>query len=123
MTTTKRTCLNCQRVLHGRIDQKFCSDQCRSTHHNAQHRVESTLVRSINRILVKNRRILEDMKKASFTSVSRLYLLEKGFNFRFYTNVVTIGEEMPLIMIYDIGYIEINEGAIKIVTPHDYVTL
>jgi len=27
--------MNCERELHGRSDQKFCSDQCRNTYNNS----------------------------------------------------------------------------------------
>ena len=51
-------CLECQEKLVGRRDQKFCCDYCRNTFNNRINEDANAIVRKINSILRKNRRIL-----------------------------------------------------------------
>jgi predicted nucleic acid-binding Zn ribbon protein len=86
----QRTCLTCGDALTGRPDKKFCSDHCRSTHNNQRHATTNPMVRSVNRVLAKNRRILEQLNPQGQTEVSQQKLLHAGFDFRFYTSSKTI---------------------------------
>ena len=54
-------CLECQEKLVGRRDQKFCCDYCRNTYNNRQNEDANAVVRKINSILRKNRRILSKL--------------------------------------------------------------
>lgn len=54
----ERICLDCNAVINGRADKKFCDDQCR-THYNNRIRTEdNSFLNEVNRILKKNRAIL-----------------------------------------------------------------
>lgn len=61
MRTETKTCLNCGKPVLGRIDKKFCDDQCRNTFNNQQFATSNNLIRNINHALKKNRNILESM--------------------------------------------------------------
>ena len=78
----ERTCAACGTALLGRIDKKFCSDQCRSTHNNRLNSEPNKYVREINNVLRKNRRILDSLNPGGKVKVSAACLKEKGFDFR-----------------------------------------
>ena len=51
-------CLACEKPLKGRIDKKFCDNECRNDYNNERYRLEQKVVLDINKILRKNRKIL-----------------------------------------------------------------
>ncbi len=85
-----RNCLTCGESLTGRTDKKFCSDHCRSTHNNQRNARANRIVRTVNRILAKNRRILEQLNPNGQTEVTFQKLMHAGFDFRYYTTAKTI---------------------------------
>ena len=85
----KRKCLECNETFNGRADKKFCSDLCRNAHNNKLNSDQVNYVRNINNILRKNRRIIEDLLPEETSTVSQQKLVDKGFNFNYYTNITT----------------------------------
>jgi hypothetical protein len=59
--TVIRKCLSCDKTLNGRADKKFCNDYCRNAYNNQLKSANSPVVRNINNVLIKNRRILQAM--------------------------------------------------------------
>lgn len=55
----ERFCLDCQALLKGRADKKFCDDQCRSNYNNRLKTVNNQFLNAVNKILKKNRDVLE----------------------------------------------------------------
>jgi hypothetical protein len=85
--TAEKVCLECGEKLVGRADKKFCSDQCRISYNNKLNSDETNYVRNVNNALRKNRRILTELNTTQKTvSVSREKLLEKGFDFKYFTS-------------------------------------
>ena len=117
----KNGCLECGEELFGRIDKKFCSSQCRSSYYNKQNSSENSQVRNVNNILKKNRRILEDFSSDNKLKAQRERLLEKGFNFTYYTNTYTTKDNRVYYYCYDFGYLEFEEGWYAIVKKLDWV--
>jgi len=65
MVVEKRFCLDCGDALLGRVDQKFCSDHCRSAYHYRQNKQKDAgLYKLIDGQLKLNRRILKNYNKA-----------------------------------------------------------
>ncbi len=58
---TVKNCLACERPIKGRTDKKFCDDSCRNNYNNRLNSDATPLIRNINNILRKNRRILLDL--------------------------------------------------------------
>ena len=85
----KRTCPECGETIKGRVDKKFCSDMCRNSFNNKINSDTNNYVRNINNFLRKNRRILEENLKGDTTKIAKQKLIDKGFNFSFYTNTIT----------------------------------
>src|SRR3954465_593299 len=84
----ERHCLECEKVLRGRLDKKFCDDYCRNAFNNRQNADTNNYVRNINNALRKNRRILEGIIKPDeeLAKCPRQKLADLGFDFRYHTH-------------------------------------
>ena len=117
----KNKCLECKDELFGRADKKFCSDQCRTSHHNKQNSDSNNFMRNINNILRKNRRILLSLNPKGKAKTTKTELLDLGFKFGYYTNeYVTKGGKVYKFC-YEQGYLDIGHGAYAIVKRKEYV--
>jgi hypothetical protein len=105
-----KTCPVCGDKILGRVDKKFCSDQCRNNYNNRLNSDASNTVRNINNILRKNRRILEELNKQSGkTMVSKDNLLSKGFNFNYFTHIYTTQKGVVYNFCYEQGYLFLED--------------
>ncbi|TVR78718.1 MAG: hypothetical protein EA409_10365 [Saprospirales bacterium] len=98
-------CQECDSPIKGRIDKKFCSDDCRSSHHNRMRRDTNNFMRSVNSILRKNRRILFELYSRGETRIDRDRLLQEGFAFGYYTNEKKDSGKLQRYC-YELGYVE-----------------
>mgnify|MGYP002475738728 CR=1 FL=1 len=105
----KSKCLSCGKPLSGRIDKKYCSDYCRSTYNNRLNSDATKLVRNINNRLKKNYRILKSINTDQKTTTTRSKLLEKGFNFTYFTSLYTTKSGKVYYFVYDQGYLPLND--------------
>jgi hypothetical protein len=105
----KRKCQECNETFTGRIDKKFCSDQCRNTYNNRLNSDSSNHVRNINNILRKNRRILQELNPVDKAKVSKEKMLTKGFNFSYYTNTLITAKGATYYFCYEYGYLPLDE--------------
>lgn len=105
----KRNCLACGKVLHGRVDKKFCNDYCRNAHNNQVKSAHSPLVRNINNALLKNRRILEaTLGKEEMQKVQKEKLLQQGFRFTYITHTYTNKKGNVYCFCYEYGYLPLE---------------
>jgi hypothetical protein len=105
-----RTCPECGDKILGRADKRFCSDQCRNTYNNRLNSDASNLVRNINNILRKNRRVLQEQNKQSGkTMVSKDTLLTNGFNFSYHTHTYTTKKGAVYVFCYEQGYLFLED--------------
>ncbi|MEQ8359844.1 MAG: hypothetical protein RH860_10180 [Cytophagales bacterium] len=109
MEIDNRKCRECGEQLRGRSDQKFCSDQCRTTYNNQLNRDVSNQVRNVNNILRRNRRILENLSKNEKKRIQRELLIQLGFNFSFHTSTFTNKNGQTYYFCYERGYVQLNE--------------
>ncbi len=111
-----RTCLECEERIVGRIDKKFCSDQCRNAYNNKRNKDSKNLIRNINNRLRKNYRILESFPlKEGKTKTTRTRLLDNGFDFDFITNLYTTKKGTSYYFVYDLGYLPLENEYYMIV--------
>jgi hypothetical protein len=110
-----KKCEECGEVIKGRIDKKFCSDLCRNSFNNKLNSDSNNLVRNINNILRKNRRILEGLLQGDKTTLPKQKLLDKGFNFNYYTNQTTTKNNHTYTFCYEYGYLPLEKDIILIV--------
>ena len=121
MSEAKSKCLCCGRELMGRRDKKFCGDNCRATHNNELNRDANKFVNRINRILKKNRRILESLNPNGTSKVHHDRLLEQGFKFSYYTNEYKTKGGKVYKFCYEHGYLDIGNKMYALVLRKEYV--
>ena len=105
----KRKCLECKEPIIGRSDKKFCSDQCRNSFNNKQNSDSTNLVRNINNALRRNRRILQEMNPNDKAKVHKDKMLEKGFNFNYFTSIYITKKGATYYFCYEYGYLQLEE--------------
>lgn len=116
----ERRCVVCSTVIFGRIDKRFCSDQCRSLSHNQLNRDATNYIRNVNNALRKNRRILAQLNPEGKVRVAREKLLAKGFDFTYYTSSYTTKEGAQYFYCYDQGYLQIEKGYFLLVVKREF---
>ena len=102
-------CLECQEILKGRIDKKFCSDYCRNTYNNRLNRASKNLIRNTNNRLRKNYNILTKLNTSGKTKVTRSKLISENFDFNFFTSIYTTKAGKTYFYLYDQGYLPLEE--------------
>ena len=88
---------------------------CRNAFNNKANSDTTNYVRNINNSLRKNRRILEEMLKGEKITVPKQKLIDKGFNFKFYTNELLTKNNHRYIYCYEFGYLPLDNDLILIV--------
>jgi hypothetical protein len=106
--TDKRTCPDCGEVIKGRADKKFCSDSCRNNYNNKLNSDTTNYVRKINNILRRNRRIIEELTPNDKAKMHKSKLLEKGFDFSYYTNIYKTQKGVMYYFCYEYGYLPLE---------------
>ncbi len=122
ITHSIRTCPECGEKITGRSDKKFCCDQCRNLYNNKQKSNDTNLVRNINNVLKKNRRILQDLNpRGGKVLVSKEALLVKGFHFSYHTHTYTTKKGFVYNFCYEQGYLflEDKNQYLLVTTPDD----
>lgn len=109
-------CLSCGEPVKGRTDKKFCDDQCRSNYNNRLNSESSVMVRIINNILKKNRKLLESVIGSDGKGkISRQKLMEKGFNFKYFTQIHTTQKGSVYKLCYEYAYLSIENDLVFVV--------
>lgn len=117
--STQRTCLDCGEPLFGRVDKKFCSDQCRNSYNNKFKKHVNDHMRQVNLTLKRNRRILEKLNPEGKTKVKKDSLLKEGFDFEYHTNSYVTKKGQTYFFCYEQGYLEISPGWFILVKRKD----
>jgi len=100
----KRLCPECGDEIIGRVDKRFCCDQCRNNFNNKQNRTSTNFMRNENAILKKNRRILMELNPDGKAKVHRDKMVEKGFSFNHLTRIYTTRKGEQYFFSYEYGY-------------------
>ncbi len=105
-----RLCLNCKKPVKGRTDKKFCDDYCRNNYNNQLKSNTINLVRNINNALGKNRRILDSLftEGEEMAKTNKSKLLQKGFQFKYFTHTYTNKKGNVYFFCYDLGYLPLE---------------
>lgn len=110
-----RFCSECNKVLVGRIDKKFCTDQCRTSYNNKPENRSNDTIRNINRVLVNNRRILESIVgNKSEVRTSRVMLISRGYEPEFCTHQLLKEDGTAKTGCYDFVLENESENKLKI---------
>lgn len=116
-----RKCLECEEKLFGRIDKKFCGDDCRNSYNNRLNKDTNNLMRNINNILRKNHRILRKLNPTGKKTIAGQKMHQAGFNFNYFTNIYTTKAGKVYHFCYDEGYLQLDEKTYALVKRKEYV--
>ncbi|WP_379090685.1 hypothetical protein [Pedobacter sp. UC225_65] len=122
---TQHRCGHCDKELFGRSDKKYCNDTCRNKANSFRRKRikwdEPKHVYQISRDLLRNRRIMADTHawEGDPKFLTRGQMLDKGFNFDFYTNILET-KKGRYYYCYEYGYKELENGKIMIVMTEKY---
>lgn len=101
----KRKCKQCNTVIVGRTDKKFCSNTCRSKYFNSLNADFNLHKTKVHEILKKNRDILAELNSEGTTCIiDKLTLEKKEFNFHFFTTLYRTNNGNVYKFCYDYGY-------------------
>ncbi|QMU63138.1 MAG: hypothetical protein GKR88_01835 [Flavobacteriaceae bacterium] len=103
-----KKCLECDEIVKGRVDKKFCSDYCRNAYNNKVNKDSKNLIRNINNRLRKNHKILSELNTKGKTKVSRTRLYDKGFDFQLCTSIYTTKTGNTYFYVYNEGYLALE---------------
>lgn len=104
-----KECLHCLKRIQGRSDKKFCDNQCRNAFNNTQNGVSNNFIRKLNRIIKKNRGILEELCPTDKSvKVHRKELTKQGFSFEYFTNIYTTKAAKTYYFCYEFGYLDLG---------------
>lgn len=78
-------------------------------------------MRNINNILRKNRRILSECNPEGKVKLHKDRLLEKGFNFNYFTNLYKTSTGNLYYFCYDQGYLPLDNDFFMLVVRQEYV--
>lgn len=117
----ERSCLECGEPIYGRIDKKFCSDQCRNSYNNRLNSDSNNYVRNVHNILRKNRRILEELNPKGKAKTTRSKLLDKGFDFTYHTSTYTTKAGAVYHFCYEYGYLQLENDFYALVIKKEYL--
>jgi len=115
-----KTCPSCQETFEAkRTNQTYCTQQCKSRYHNGMARHErqekqsrKTITDSIDKILWKNREILNEYRGME---MSLKELSEEGFKTNFITSFKQKkGESKTTFEVYDVSYKFVDASTLKI---------
>ncbi len=115
------TCLECGTQMAGRLDKKFCSDQCRYLYNNKKKRQHEMAILNVNHILRKNRSILKSLNPVGKTTVRRALLENKGFDFDFFTHLYRAKNGSLYYFVYEYGYGLEQDEKVILVTYQPYM--
>ena len=101
----KTRCLECgEEIIYGRKDKKFCSEECRNSHHNRHHRSLRNYRRMVTGILDRNYEILEEMVRSGIRAIWVADAIALGFNPAYVTSFRKHGKR-SMCHCYDICYV------------------
>ena len=123
MMTVAKTCGHCGETLAGRMDKKFCSDQCRARAGNLRKLEDQgeRLIRQINQALRLNRHVLHRASPEGKTTLRREALLQAGFDFRHFTHLYRTRSGSTYHFCYDYGYLLLDDEKVLIVNWQAYM--
>ena len=116
-------CQVCGTELAGRMDKKYCSDQCRAQLNNRKKKSDlgEKMILDINRILRKNRSILKVSSPLGKTTTRQEYLHMQGFDFKHFTHQYKTQKGHTYYFCYDFGYLLLPEEKVLIVNWQSYM--
>ncbi len=110
-----RTCKTCHEVIYGRSDKIYCSDYCRVKSFNQLKAGDNQrLIRRINASLIKNYKILRELKTKGYVELSERELNVAGFQFDYFTSL-SEDKDSKRLLCYNLGLEIVGKELFRIV--------
>jgi len=106
----------------GRADKKYCSSDCRPSYNNKLNSDVTNMIRRVNGVLRKNRRIMKKLNPSGKAKVTMDRLSQEGFNFNYFTNLYETKAGKKYYFCYDQGYLSLGNNYFALVEREDYVS-
>lgn len=113
----KKVCLECEEIIRGRSDKKFCSDSCRTSYHNRSNLDKPEVIKFIDFQLKRNRKILKKFYSQfadNKVEIPVKQFTHMGFAFDFYTHKETL-QSNEFVFCYEYGYNKIDENKVMLI--------
>ena len=117
----EKNCLECGDSFIGRVDAKFCSPQCRTVHHNKLNADDKKIVKEVNAVLARNRKILASLNPEGKKKLHKDKLTKKGFDFNYFTNTYKTKTGTLYYYCYEQGYLPLDGDYYLLVTRQEYM--
>jgi predicted nucleic acid-binding Zn ribbon protein len=121
----RKTCEECGKTIHGRLDKRFCDANCRNAFNNKLKRSDEQYILATNRILRKNRRILKTLSPLGKSTVRKEVIEAMGYNFNTFSSMHRSPKGLIYYLCYDFGFSPIidSRGIQKaiIINRQDYM--
>jgi hypothetical protein len=111
----KSCCQYCDEPIKGRSDKRFCNSSCRAAFHNDQNENNRKVIKAVNKVLLKNYRILTARWENDEKEISQHVMIEFGFNFNYFTSIQKLNNGATYFFCYDLGFSKIDEAGIRII--------
>lgn len=115
----EKHCLDCDTIINGRSDKKFCSDQCRTSYNNKIKIEVASSLKVINKILKQNRGILEKLCVNGKAKINKIKLVQHGFNFTYFTHLYETQKGQTYKFCYEFGYLALEQDWFLLVKRTD----
>jgi len=119
--TKSKECAECGKPILGRSDKKFCDDNCRSAFHNKVDGDARNLIRNVNNVLRRNRRILAELNPGEKSKANKETLIKRGFEFSYFTSIYKTKNGNTYYFVYEHGYLELENDWYALVKKKDYI--
>ena len=119
-----KKCYSCGNPLTGRMDKKYCSDQCRYLQNNKNKYDAERPILEINRKLRKNRSILKTLCPAGKATVRKEVMVAMGYDVTLFSSLFLTTKKQVYYLCYDYGFTPLNEKGIEkalIITKQRYM--
>ena len=110
----ERQCSFCGKAISGRLDKKFCDDNCRNNYHYVRNKDANLLIKAINHTLLKNRSVLAMLCCNAKNIVERQKMEENGFDFNCFTALYKTRKGDDYRLVYDYAYKIIDDNVLII---------
>ena len=112
-----KNCHQCGHALHGRADKKFCDAYCRAQYHNQRLKSDNDQIKSLDRNLKHNYRILSRLKGREAVVLPKTVLERLGFQFGYCTQHFTNAKGSRFEVCYDCAISNLDDTRVAIIPP------